>query len=371
MRKSAVSGLIFANSDDSKLKKLTENRSMGSVPFGARYRVIDFALSNLVNAGVNSVGIVTKENYRSLMDHVGSGISWDLDRKNGGLYLIPPYYKKGVKRYTGTISALYAAIDFIERCGSKYMVLCDSHVIANIDIQAALEKHKENDADITIIYCDDELPQETYEKMIVKLDDDQKVTEMSFDSDKGKVLFGIGVTIINRELLIKLINQAVEDDLANFTRDVIANNLKTLKVYGFEHKEFIAIMDNSHTYYQASMALLERDVRKQLFNPERPIYTKVRDSMPTRYGTKSSVTNCLIGDDCVIDGTVKNSIIFRGVKVQKGAVVENCILMQETFVGEGAQLDNVITDKNAVIGERMILKGTVERHSFIKKNQVL
>ena len=130
-------------------------------------------------------------------------------------------------------------------------------------------------------------------------------------------------------------------------------------------------MDNGHTYYQASMALLQRDVRKQLFNPDRPIYTKVRDSMPTRYGTKSKVTNCLIGDDCVIDGTVKNSIIFRGVKVEKGAVVENCILMQETYVGENAQLDNVIADKNAVIGDGIILKGTEDKHCFISKNQVL
>ena len=371
MRKSAVSGLIFANADDGKLKKITANRSMASVPFGARYRMIDFALSNLVNAGVNSVGIVTKENYRSLMDHVGSGISWDLDRKNGGLYIIPPYYKKGIKKYTGTISGLYAAMDFIERCGSEYMVLCNPHVIANIDISAALSFHKEKEADITVIYHNDYPPQESYEKLILSLDKQQKVNKMLFDSGEEKVPFGIGVTIINRKLLIALINEAVEDDLVNFSRDVIAKKLNTLKVYGFEHTEFIAVMDNTHTYYQASMALLDRDVRKQLFNPERPIYTKVRDSMPTRYGTKSSVTNCIIGDDCVIDGTVKNSIIFRGVKVEKGAVVENCILMQETFVGEDAQLDNVIADKNAVIGEKMVLKGTAVRHSFVEKNQVL
>lgn len=371
MRKSLVSGIIFANAEDNMLKKLTSNRSMASVPFGARFRIVDFALSNLVNAGVSSVGIITKENYRSLMDHVGSGVSWDLDRKNGGLYMIPPYAKKGIKRYTGTISGLYAAMDYIERCSSEYMILCNPHVIANIDIASAFEFHKEKDADITIIYHNDYPPQESYEKLIISLDNEQKVTEMHFDAGDERVNFGIGITIIKRELLIDLINEAVEDDLINFTRDVIAKRLKSLKVYGFEHTEFIAVMDNTHTYYQASMALLDRTVRKQLFNPERPIYTKVRDSMPTRYGTKSSVTNCIIGDDCVIDGTVKNSIIFRGVKVEKGAVVENCILMQETVVGEDAQLDNVIADKNAVIGEKMVLKGTTARHSFVKKNQVL
>ncbi len=371
MRNSAISGLIFANAAEGKLKKLTANRSMASVPFGARYRMIDFTLSNLVNAGVNSVGIVTKEDYRSLMDHVGSGVFWDLDRKNGGLYMIPPYAKKGIKRYKGTISGLYAAMDYIERCNSEYMILCNPHVIANIDIAAAFKFHKQKDADITIIYHYDYPPQEAYGKIILSLNQDRRITEMHFDAEDEKVHFGIGVTIIKRELLIKLINQAVEDDLVNFTRDVIAENLNSLKVYGFEHTEFIAVMDNTHTYYQASMALLDRDVRKQLFNPERPIYTKVRDSMPTRYGTKSSVTNSIIGDDCIIDGTVKNSIIFRGVKIEKGAVVENCILMQETVVKEDAQLDNVIADKNAVINEKMVLKGTPARHSFVKKNQVL
>ncbi len=371
MRKSNVSGLIFANADDGKLKKLTAARSMASVPFGARFRMIDFALSNLVNAGVSSVGIVTKENYRSLMDHIGNGMAWDLDRKNGGLFLIPPYYKKGIKRYTGTISGMYAAIDFIERCGSKYMVLCNSQIIANIDISKALEYHKEKNADITIVYHNDNLPPESYEKLVLKLDDDQRVNGMSFDACEGKVPFGIGITIINRDLLIRLIEDAVSSELENFTRDVIAKKLDSLKVYGFEHKEFIAVMDNSHTYYQASMALLQKDVRKQLFNPERPVYTKVRDSMPTRYGVKSSVNNCLIGDDCIIDGTVRNSIIFRGVKIEKGAVVENSILMQETIVGEGARLDNVIADKNAVIGSEIVLKGTSARHCFVNKNQVL
>lgn len=371
MKRATASGLIFANADDGKLKKLTANRSMASVPFGARYRMIDFTLSNLVNAGVNTVGIVTKENYRSLMDHVGSGVYWDLDRKNGGLYIIPPYSKKGIKKYTGSISGLNAAMDFIERCGSEYIVLCSPHAIANIDISAALDFHKEKNADVTLIYKNDYPPQESYEKIILSLDGEQKITKMTFTAGEEKVPFGIGVTIINRPLLIKLIDEAVGDDLVHFTRDVISKKLKTLNVYGFEHTEFIAVMDNTHTYYQASMALLNRDVRKQLFNPERPIFTKVRDSMPTRYGTKANVTDSIIGDDCVIDGTVKNSIIFRGVVIEKGAVVENCILMQETKVGENAELNNVIADKNTVIGAKMVLKGTEQRHCFVEKNQVL
>lgn len=368
MRTSAVSGLIFANANDNMLKKLTANRSMASVPFGARYRIIDFALSNLVNAGVMSVGIITKENYRSLMDHVGSGISWDLDRKNGGLYIIPPYHKSGVKRYMGSVSAMYGAMDYIERCAGEYMVLYNSHAIANIDISKAFKQHIAKKADVTMIYHNGVLPKYYDEKMVLTLDENQKVSDIYFGEKKGEVSFGLGVTIIKKDLLIKLVKEAYEDDLVSFARDVLANKIKSLNIYGFLHDEFVAVMDNTATYYESSMALLKKEVRNQLFNKKRPIYTKARDGMPTKYGTKAKVKNSILGDDCVIEGEVKNSILFRGVKVEKGAVVENCILMQETVVGKDAQLFNVISDKNASISDEMVLKGTETRYCFVEKN---
>ena len=370
MRTSAVAGLIFANSED-KLKKLTTNRSMASVPFGARYRIVDFALSNLVNTGVTSVGIITKENYRSLMDHVGNGISWDLDRKNGGVYFIPPYYKRGVKRLIGTVSSIMGAADYIERCGAEYIVLYDSHIIANIDLKAALKQHKTKKADITVVYHNGKLPEKSSEKMILSFGEDARVEGISFSEEEQETCFGIGVSIINKDLLLKLVTDADEEGLTSFAREVLAEKTKELKMYGFEHNEYVAVMDNTATYYEASMALLEKDVRSQLFNKKRPIFTKVRDGMPTRYGTKSSVKNCLVGDDCIIEGTVKNSILSRGVKIAKGAVVENCILMQETSVGENAVIHNVIADKNAKIADGVVLKGTSERYCFIDKNQVL
>ncbi len=370
MRTSAVAGLIFANSDD-KLKKLTANRSMASVPFGARYRIVDFALSNLVNTGVTSVGIITRENYRSLMDHVGNGISWDLDRKNGGVYFIPPYYKRGVKRFVGTVSAIAGSTDYIEKCGAEYIVLYDSHVIANIDLKAALKQHKDNGADITVVYHNGVLPEKSAEKMILSLDAQDRVKEITFSEEEQETSFGIGVSIIGKDLLLKLATEADEDGLTSFAREVISKKTKELKIYGFEHSEYVAVMDNTATYYEESMALLDSKVRKQLFNKKRPIFTKVRDGMPTRYGVSAEVKNCIIGDDCVIEGTVKNSILFRGVKVEKGAIVENCIIMQEGVVGENATISNVIADKNAVIDKGIVLKGTEERLCFIDKNQIL
>lgn len=370
MRTSAVAGLLFANSDD-KLKELTANRSLASVPFGARYRVVDFALSNLVNTGVTSVGIITTENYRSLMDHVGNGIAWDLDRKNGGVYFIPPYYKRGVKRFADTISALVGATDYIRKCGADYIVLYDSHIIANIDLSAALKSHKQKEADLTVIYHNGKLPEKSEEKMLLGLNDDGRVNSVTFSEGEYTATFGIGISIINKDLLLKLINDAEDEGLTSFAREVIAEKINELKIYGFEHSGYAAIMDNADTYYEASMDLLNKDVRTQLFNKKRPIFTKVRDGMPTRHGVNAKVSNCIIGDDCVIEGTVKNSILFRGVKIGKGVVVENCILMQETKIGDNAQVSNVIADKNVVIAEGIIFKGTKEKLCFIDKKQVL
>lgn len=371
MRTSLVAGIIFANAEDSMLKKLTSNRSMASVPFGARYRIVDFALSNLVNAGVSSVGIITKENYRSLMDHVGNGVAWDLDRKNGGLYILPPYSTRGVRKYTDTIDALYGAMDYLNRCGSEYIALCDSYALANIDITAAVEAHIAKEADITVVYHKGELPEAAGKKLVVELDADERITKMAQASAEGEIAYSMGVSIIKRDLFIKIVKDAYDAEIENYEKDVLPKALGALKVCGFEHKGFVAVLDNTHTYYQASMALLNKEVRQELFNKERPILTKTRDDMPTRYGIEAVASNSLIADGCIIEGTVKNSILFRGVKVAKGAVVENCILMQETIVEKDAVLDNVIADKNSVISEKMVLKGTPEHHCFVTKSQIV
>ncbi len=373
MRTSLVAGIVFANTSDNFLKKLTANRSMASVPYGGRYRLIDFALSNLVNAGVASVGIITKEKYRSLMDHVGSGIAWDLDRKSGGLYLLPPYQSSKMRRYNGTVDALYGAKDYIDRCNTEYIVLSNCDIIANVDITSAIENHIANNADISIVYHNGAIypADEPNETMLLSLDGN-RVTDISFDpAEKLTANYSIGITIIKRDLLTKLVADAYYNECVSLNREVIAQKLKTLKVIGFEHSEYISLMNGTHSYYRASMDLLNADVRRQLFNKNRPIFTKTRDDMPTRYGTKANVENSFIADGCVIEGTVKNSILFRGVMVAKGATVENSILMQETSVGENALINNVISDKNAVISDGVMLKGSEKKHFFVKKNETV
>ena len=374
MRTSAVAGIVFANTNDNFLKKLTAHRSMASVPFGGRYRLIDFALSNLVNAGVTTVGIIPKEKYRSLMDHVGSGIPWELDRKNGGLYLLPPYQTSGMRRYNGTIDALYGARNYLERSKADYVVLCDADVLANVDITGAIKNHIANDADISIVYHNGTLypADEPKDTMLLDLDKNNKFNSISFDPEaQATANYSIGIIILGRELLSKLVAEAFDNDLTSFNREVVAKKLKTLKIIGFEHTEYVAIMNSTRSYYGASMDLLQNDVRRQLFNKNRPIFTKTRDDMPTRYGTKAKVENCFIADGCIINGTVKNSILSRGVTIEKGAIVENSILMQETSVGSDTVLNYVIADKNAIIGDSMVLKGTENKAFFVEKNQIV
>lgn len=372
MRQATVAGIVFANSNDKLLKRLTTHRSMASVPFGARYRLIDFSLSNLVNAGITNIGIITKEKYRSLMDHIESGVHWDLDRKNGGLRLLPPYSESGIKRYSGTVDALHGAKDYIKRCKADYIVLCAADILANVDISAVVKAHIKTEADITTVFHNGILPPNREDAMLLTLGTDNRITAIGFDGEVGaEHKYGIGITVISRELLLKLVDDAYDNDLPSFNRNVLAAKIASLKIYGYEHSGFVTLMNGTDTYYKANMALLNSDVRRQLFEKERPIYTKIRDDMPTRYGTKAKVTNSLIADGCVINGTVKNSIIFRGVTVEKGAVVENCILMQETSVGVDTQLNNVIADKNAVIGDGMVIKGTDEKRFFIEKNEIV
>ncbi len=370
MRASAVAGIIFANSHDEVLEALTKKRSMASVPFGARYRLVDFSLSNFVNAGITNVAIITKNNYRSLMDHVGSGIYWDLDRKNGGIRILSPFITSSARRYNGYVEALYNSRDFIERSNAEHIILTDGCVVGNIDLSEAVEYHCKKEADVTLLYKTLENYTNKTQAMTFECNSDGRIISADFpETVEGSAATSFGVMIFRREKLTELLKTAYENGSRNIEEDMIAANLKELKAYGFEHTGFAAIMDSKESYYSANMALLNEKVRRELFPPERPIYTKTRDDMPTRYGIDASVTNSVIAEGCVIEGTVKNSVLFRGVKVKKGAVVENCILMQDAVIGENACVEYSVFDKNAELGAEISLKGTKENYVFAEKNK--
>lgn len=363
-------GIIFANVHDNLIPELTSKRSMASVPFGARYRLIDFSLSNLVNASITKVGIITRENYQSLMDHLGSGKAWDLDRKNGGIFILPPYSINTMNVFRGHVDALVGITKFLERSQEEYVVMCDADVVANIDIEEMIDAHRKSGADVTVAYKTGKLPSNCEDIMVFDHDEEGWITDIkTAENSETAVDFGLDIFVLKRELLLSFIKDAARKNAVSLTNDVFIPKLSGIKMLGYKVETFAEIIDSVLGYVNISKMLLNASVRKELFNTERPIYTKTRDDMPTRYGIEAEVKNSLVGNGCVIEGTVKNSILFRGVKVEKGATVENCILMQETVVKSNALIKNVTADKSCVINENITLMGSDEKYIFIEKGK--
>ncbi len=372
MRKNNVLGLVFPNAHDELMAQMTAKRSMGSVPFCGRYRLIDFSLSNLVNAGISKVGIVTKANYQSLMDHIGTGKAWDLDRKSGGLFFLPPYSNDEAKVYVGHIDGLFGAMDFLRHSKEEYVVLCDADVITNFDLSDMVERHIESGADVTIAYKNGKMPANHHDVMSFEIFGD-KITDITFASaDADDCLFSLDITVMSREKLIEIVNYGYEHNLTSLSRDVFQRAYNIFDMRGYEVKEYAAVMDSPESYARITHEVLcNPSVRRELFAKERPVFTKTRDDMPTKYGLESEVKNSLIADGCVIEGTVRNSVLFRGVKVGAGAVVENAIVMQDTVIGKNADIQYVTLDKKVSVGEGKSLKGTDTYHIYVRKNSAV
>lgn len=367
MKSKRMLGIIFGNTHDDLLKELTEQRAISSLPFGGRYRLIDFNLSNLVEADVERVAVLTNNNYKSLMDHVGSGKAWDLARKHGGLFIMPPYASTGAGSNADKVSAIHGILGFLRHSHEQYVAICDGDVICNIDMKDMLAQHIEKEADITIAYCNGEAPKGENDVLGFAIDGNGKITEAAVAQRYAKCDYSLDIVIMKKELLISLVEDAMSRNCKSYERDILLESCKTLAVYGYKVEGFSVVIDGMQNYVNANMALLDKQVRTQLFAHNHPVYTKIRNEMPAKYGLESKVSNSLIADGCIIEGEVENSILFRGVKVGKGTVVKNCILMQSTQVGDGVMLDHVCTDKNVTVCDRRTLVGTPAYTVFIRK----
>ena len=372
MRGNNVVGILFSNAHDDKLRELTERRAIASVPYGGRYRLIDFPLSNMVNSGINKVGVITKSNYQSLMDHLGSGKAWDLSRKREGLIMLPPFSHENSSISNSRIESLAAISQFLRSSKEEYVLLSDCDIVCNIDYKQVISAHLENEADITIVYRFGKVSERTTDASVYTIDPDGRVLDMLVNpSIEGECNYGMNMLLIGRELLIKLVNDCVSRKLYDFKRDLLQRHLKDYKVFAYEFKGFAQLVNSTNAYFEANMALMQPQVRSQLFNPERPIYTKVRDDMSARYGLGSSVENSLIADGCVIEGEVENCVLFRGVKVGKGAKLSNCVIMQDTEIGANCKLNYVIADKDVIIKEERSLMGFQSYPVFISKGSIV
>lgn len=370
---SKVLGLVFANMHDSTVTDLTKVRTMGSVPFGARYRLVDFPLSNMVNSGISDIGVITKANYRSLLDHLGSGDEWDLSRKTGGLHLLPPYSNVNGGLYRGRLDALAGIKDYITHSDADYVVMSDCDVIANIDYKKVVEFHEKKGADITIVYSKGTYSSESMKtKTVLSVGDSSEVYDVLVRPDiEGEYNTSLNMFVLGKEFLLKLIVESASRNLYSFEVDILQHKLKDFKVYGYRFDNYCAQVDSIQSYFKINMELMDIDKRNQLFTADDPIYTKIRDDAPAKYGLEAKATNSLIADGCIIEGQVENSVLFRGVKVGKGAVVKNCILMQDTVIGGKCEVNYVIADKNVVVCDYRSISGTVDYPVFINKSSVV
>lgn len=365
-----VLGIIFSNAYDEALPQLTAFRTMGSIPFASRYRLIDFSLSNMVNAGIPQVGVITKSNYRSLMDHIGNGKPWDLSRKREGMTLLPPFDTPEMGMTTGKADALYGSISYITKSAKDHVLLTDCNVVCNMDYEKLIKAHTSKDADITIAYAKGNPPAIENGTELVLNEEGRVVDTKLIDCFSGNVNYSLKIMIIRRTLLERLLHEAHSAKIDDF-ETLVSKNIKHLRVYGYEESGFVRVLASLQNYYDISLELLKLENRKALFAPERPVYTKVSDQVPAIYGIGSNVKNSLVADGCKIYGEVENSILFRGVTVEKGAKIKNSIVMQNTFVGENSTLECVIIDKSAVVKPNKMLCGAENYPVYIGKGIVI
>ncbi len=372
-------GIIFSNINDKNISELTRMRTMASVPFGCRYRLIDFTLSNMVNSGITHIGVITNYNYQSLMDHLGSGKDWDLARRVGGIHILPPYItaydNTQYSIYSTRLEALKSIHSFIKSCDEDNVVLSDCDIICNIDLNEMIKKHTETNADATFAIKRTDL--KSSDRNIISVfeyDEQGRITDVTEHKGypAGVRDINLNIWVMRKQYLVDIVEDAIAHNYSEFVKDVIARNIKSSDFRIYKYEGYFASVSSLADYFACSMDLLNAETRKSLFGEKnRPIFTKVRNSAPSVYSKEASVKNSLIADGCVIEGTVENSILFRGVKVGFATHIKNSILMQDTVTGENIYLNCVITDKNVVIRDGRLLSGHETKPFFIDKNSLV
>ncbi|MDA8227878.1 MAG: glucose-1-phosphate adenylyltransferase subunit GlgD [Desulfitobacterium hafniense] len=371
----SVIGLIFGNTRSDILQGLAQDRPIAAVPFGGRYRLLDFALSSMVNSGIRTVGLVTPHHYRPVLDHLGAGKDFSLDRKAGGLFILPGAIHGLIgDKSKFRIKDICLNIEFLQKDFSENVVISYCNQVYNINYRDALEFHNQKQADITLIYKETDDPLDMSGRVILYIGKDQHVHKLQekYEDDPTEQAqpYFVDMLIIRRTLLLDIIQgyKCIENiDLLDALRD----NLTTLKVYGYNFTAYIGRIDSIKDYFDRNMDLFKPEIRKELFLSRDRIHTKIRDNPPTKYGSKAKVSNSLLASGCCIDGEVENSILSRGVVIKPGCMIKNSIIMQKCIIGKNAVLENVILDKFVEVNEGNVLKGSENNPLVLYKKTVV
>ena len=366
-------GILLAYRSDPALRELTQHRNTCSIPFGGRYRIIDFMLSSLVNAGLTDVGLIVDASYQSLLDHVGSGKDWDLSRKHGGLRILPPFsyaQSRGDGAYLGRMDSLVGVRSYLEKIRQDYVVVAWGDIVANLPIADAFEQHLKSGADITAI-CTSNPTGDPAGCTYFTIGAQGTVTDVAVHPNEPMGCETLECYIMSKRLLLTLTDYASAHKVHSFSEGVLLAMVDQLKIVPYLYDGYVARFHSVGSYFARNMELLDPAVRACLFDPARPIRTKDQSNPSTYYGPEALSHGSLIADGCIIEGEVENSILFRGVRVEKGARVSNCILMQGTTIRERASLSYVITDKNVVIHPERMLMGHESYPIAIAKNAIV
>lgn len=370
-----IIGIILTGWKNNKLKELTADRSSAAVPIGGKYRAIDFTLSNMVNSNITKVAVMTQYNFRSLIDHLGSGKEWDLDRRNDGLYIFPPSMTgDDVSWYRGTADTLYRNMSFFKRSNEEFVIISQGNCVYKMNFGKMLDYHIKNNADITVAYreMNDFLPDELSQLGILTISQDQRITDFYEKPANPEFVTGsMGIYIVKRQLLMALLEESNAHGDYDFVKDIIIKKLDKLKVMGYRFDGYFRNMSTINMYFRCNMELLNPVLRHDLFIENGKVYTKVKDETPAKYNEEADVTNSVVADGCIIEGKVENSILFRGVTVKKGAVIKDSIIMQSSIIEENAAIEYAILDKNVTLSENKHLKGDRNWPVVIGKNSVV
>ena len=366
-------GIIFAN--DGTIGALTEKRTMASLPFGGRYRQVDFALSNLCAAGVRHVGIITRHSYQSLMNHIGSGEEWGLELEEGGLEFLTPYAMSRTDNYRGKLESLYSAMGFLEYGKEdEYVFMIDSAILSNIDLNSVLADHIASGKDVTVVTKAGIANGAKQLDLAVKLNEKNEIVDMAVDYvAPADYLASMDIFVLSKKWLVKQVKEHIAHNLYHMDRDLVLGQWQkgelSINVYQFKGK--VLYNESVEEYFMNSLALIDPEVRHDLFGYNHTVFTKVRDRVPTFYGEYCQIENCLIADGCMLEGEAADSVLFRNVTLCQGAQVDDCVIMNDTVIGEGAKLKYVILDKDVVVRPGAKLQGTPSNPIIIKRGEIV
>jgi len=366
-------GIVITGGRKDSMKELVAKRSVSAIPVGAKYRAIDFVLSNMVNSGIDKVGVVTQYSFRSLMDHLGSGKEWDLDRRNNGLFIFPPYLAGDESGwYKGSADGIHNNLTFLNRSKEEYVVIATGNCVYKMDYNALLESHIESQADITLMYRDmsDLDPSEWVNFGNLEINEDGRITDFQ---EKPVLPHGplasTGVYVLKRTLLIDLIVESHAKARYDLAKDIIIRKLDQLNIKGYKFEGYWRSMSSIPMFYRCNMEIIDPAVTKELFEEGGRVFTKVKDETPTKYNEEAVVKESIVADGCIIEGEVYNSVLSRGVKVGKGTVIRNSIIMQDAVIGQNVSLDYVILDKEVKVNDAKTLKGEHSHPVIVGKHQ--